>query len=51
MQLAMFGSTHFMAPEEFTLGASSDERTTVLNLGRTAFVFLGEPGAFRGSPT
>jgi len=47
----MFGSTRFMAPEEFTLGASVDERTTVFNLGRTAFVFLGEPGAFRGSPT
>lgn len=47
----MFGSTRFMAPEEFTLGASVDERTTVFNLGRTAFVFLGEPGAFRGSRT
>ncbi len=47
----MFGSTRFMAPEEFTLGATVDERTTVFNLGRTAFVFLGEPGAFRGSPT
>jgi serine/threonine-protein kinase len=44
----MFGSTRFMAPEEFTLGATIDERTTVFNLGRTAFVFLGEPGAFRG---
>jgi serine/threonine-protein kinase len=47
----MFGSSRFMAPEEFTLGATIDERTTVFNLGRTAFVFLGEPGAFRGSPT
>lgn len=47
----MFGSTRFMAPEEFTLGSTVDERTTVFNLGRTAFVFLGEPGAFRGSPT
>jgi serine/threonine-protein kinase len=45
----MFGSTRFMAPEEFTLGATVDERTTVFNLGRAAFVFLGEPGAFRGS--
>ncbi len=47
----MFGSARFMAPEEFTLGATIDERTTVFNFGRTAFVFLGEPGAFRGSPT
>lgn len=47
----MFGSRRFMAPEEFTLGATLDERTTVFNLGRTAFVFLGAPGAFRGSPT
>ncbi|MFN0245341.1 MAG: serine/threonine protein kinase [Kofleriaceae bacterium] len=47
----MFGSTRFMAPEEFTLGATVDERTTVFNLGRAAFVFLGEPGASRGSPT
>lgn len=47
----MFGSTRFMAPEEFTLGATIDQRTTLFNLGRTAFVFLGEPGAFRGSPT
>jgi serine/threonine-protein kinase len=46
----MFGSTRFMAPEEFTLGAPIDERTTVFNLGRAAFVALGEPDAFRGSP-
>ena len=38
----MFGSTRFMAPEEFELGARIDERTTVFNLGRAAFVFLGE---------
>lgn len=47
----MFGSSRFMAPEEFTLGATIDQRTTVFNLGRTAFVVLGEPGAFRGTPT
>lgn len=41
----MFGSTRFMAPEEFELGAVVDERTTVFNLGRAAFVFLGERGA------
>jgi len=47
----MFGSTRFMAPEEFTLGARIDERTTVFNLGRAAFVALGERDAFRGSPS
>jgi serine/threonine protein kinase, bacterial len=46
----MFGSTRFMAPEEFTRGARIDERTTVFNLGRAAFVALGERDAFRGSP-
>lgn len=40
----MFGSTRFMAPEEFELGARIDERTTVFNLGRAAFVFLDERG-------
>jgi len=38
----MYGSTRFMAPEEFELGARIDERTTVFNLGRAALVFLGE---------
>jgi serine/threonine-protein kinase len=46
----LFGSTRFMAPEEFELGALIDERTTVFNMGRAAFVFLGEPDGFRGSP-
>lgn len=41
----MFGSTRFMAPEEFEMGARIDERTTVFNLARAAFVFLGEYGA------
>jgi serine/threonine-protein kinase len=49
----MFGSTRFMAPEEFQLGARVDGRTNVFVLGRTALVFLSdgtrEPGAFRGS--
>lgn len=36
----MFGSTRFMAPEEFELGACIDERTTVFTLGRAAAVFL-----------
>jgi serine/threonine-protein kinase len=43
----MFGSTRFMAPEEFTLGAVIDQRTSVYTLGRTVFVLLGEQ--FRGS--
>lgn len=30
----MFGSTTFMAPEEFELGAPIDQRTTVFTLGR-----------------
>lgn len=36
----MFGSTRFMAPEEFELGARIDERTTVFALGRTVAQFL-----------
>jgi serine/threonine-protein kinase len=36
----LFGSSRFMAPEEFELGAQIDERTTVFNLGRAAAVFL-----------
>jgi serine/threonine-protein kinase len=38
----MFGSTRFMAPEEFERGARIDERTTVFTLGRAISVFLGE---------
>ena len=38
----MFGSTRFMAPEEFQRGALIDERTTVFTLGRTISVFLGD---------
>ncbi|HUR48411.1 MAG TPA: hypothetical protein VMY88_02630 [Acidimicrobiales bacterium] len=37
-----YGSTRFMAPEEFRRGATIDERTTVFTMGRTAFVFLSE---------
>lgn len=36
----MFGSTRFMAPEEFELGALIDERTTVFSMGRTLEQFL-----------
>ncbi|HWQ12157.1 MAG TPA: hypothetical protein VNL77_05120 [Roseiflexaceae bacterium] len=50
----MFGSTRFMAPEEFELGAPIDERTNVFTLGRTALVFLSDGTlarqAFRGPP-
>jgi hypothetical protein len=42
-----YGSTRFLAPEEFLRGALIDERTTVFTLGRTAFVL---PGAPTGGP-
>jgi serine/threonine protein kinase len=49
----MFGSTRFMAPEEFERGAPIDERTTVFTMGRAAAVFLSdgtlERFPFRGS--
>jgi serine/threonine protein kinase len=49
----MFGSTRFMAPEEFELGALIDERTNVFVMGRTGLVFLSDgtlnAGAFRGT--
>lgn len=38
----MFGSSRFMAPEEFALGAAIDERTTVFTLGRTIAEFLSD---------
>ncbi|MGJ6978946.1 hypothetical protein ACSDQ9_00225 [Aestuariimicrobium soli] len=38
----MWGSTRFMAPEEFTLGAALDERTTVFTLGSLAHALLGD---------
>ena len=37
-----FGSSRFMAPEEWQRGATIDERTTVYTLGRAVSVFLGE---------
>lgn len=49
----MFGSSRFMAPEEFEFGEKIDQRTTLFNMGRAAAVFLGdgtlERSAFRGS--
>ncbi|MGI6200329.1 MAG: serine/threonine protein kinase [Christensenellales bacterium] len=37
----MWGSSRFMSPEEFTLGAAIDARSNVFSLGAMAFVFLG----------
>ena len=37
-----FGSSRFMAPEEYELGATIDMRTTVHTLGRAALVFLSD---------
>lgn len=49
----MFGSTRFMAPEEFELGAQIDERTTVFTLGRIVWHFATrlteDPGEFCGT--
>ncbi len=49
----MFGSSRFMAPEEFERDAHIDERTTVFTMGRTAAVLLSngtlEHRPFRGS--
>ena len=36
----LFVSTRFMAPEEHTLGARIDERTTVFTMGRVVDQFL-----------
>lgn len=50
----MFGSTRFMAPEEFEIGAVLDQRTTVFTLGRLVRHFatrLSEDlGRFCGPP-
>ena len=49
----MFGSSRFMAPEEFERGAFIDERTNVFTMGRTAANLLSDGtldrSAFRGS--
>lgn len=37
----MWGSSRFMAPEEFTLGAEIDEVTNVYLMGATAFALFG----------
>src|SRR5690606_13018619 len=38
----IFGSTGFMAPEEFRRGAAINERTSVFTLGRVLAVFLSD---------
>ncbi|TCO51706.1 serine/threonine-protein kinase [Kribbella antiqua] len=49
----MFGASRFMAPEEFSLGAPIDTRTTAYVMARTALVFLSDTtldrSAFRGT--
>ncbi|NEA33023.1 serine/threonine protein kinase [Streptomyces sp. SID13031] len=49
----MFGSSRFMAPEELSLGAPIDDRTTAFVMARTALVFLADGTldrpAFKGS--
>ena len=49
----MFGSSRFMAPEEFEKGAPIDERTNVFTMGRTAANLLSDGtlarSAFRGN--
>jgi len=37
----LWGSSRFMSPEEFTLGAKIDERTNVYTMGAMAFGLLG----------
>ena len=43
----MWGSSRFMSPEEFTLGAQLDEITNVYTVGATAFALFGEYGRTR----
>ncbi|WP_049797349.1 hypothetical protein [Kribbella flavida] len=38
----MFGASRLMAPEEFSLGAPIDDRTTAFVLARTALIFLAD---------
>lgn len=38
----MFGSSRFMAPEEFSLGAPIDDRTNAFVMARTALIFLSD---------
>ncbi len=51
----LYGSSRFMAPEEFQKGERIDERTNVFTLGRTAFVLLANNSdsreAWKGNET
>ena len=38
----MWGSSRFMSPEEYELGAVIDETTNVYTMGATAFAFFGD---------
>lgn len=38
----LWGSSRYMSPEEFTLGAEIDEVTNVYTMGATAFAFFSE---------
>jgi len=40
-----YGSSRFMAPEEFIRGSRIDRRTNVFTMGAAAFVFLAEDGS------
>ena len=44
-----FGSSRFMAPEEWVRGATLDERTTVFELGRTVQILLDSDDRFSGT--
>jgi serine/threonine protein kinase, bacterial len=46
----MWGSTRFMSPEEYELGADLDEKTVVYIMGAAAFELLGEgiKGGYQG---
>jgi serine/threonine-protein kinase len=50
----MFGSSRFMAPEEFEKGSLIDQRSNVFTMGRAAFLFLSDGSTdsfpFRGTP-
>jgi serine/threonine protein kinase len=45
----MFGARRFMAPEEFSLGAPIDSRTTAYVMARTVLVFLSDGALDRDS--
>ena len=38
----MYGSSRFMSPEEFNLGAAIDEITNVYTMGAAAFALFGD---------